>query len=351
MRDTLCQLLDRLLVTHSPSGQEEEMADLCRELLADCCDEVHTDPNGNVIGKIAGRSSDDGLLLMAHKDEISTIIRKIDDDGKMWLEPLGGCVPWVYGEGPFDVLGDEVITGILSVGSRHSSHLSTTIADAKSKALTWEMCYLDCKLTAEELAARGVRVGSRACVARSRKTPTYIGECVAAYGLDDKAAVAVLLLVGRLVRERDEPPSRDLYLAVTGAEEVGITGGAYVARRAPAGTQIAVEVAPVAPEYPIKSAPEPVIFYKDAMSVYHKGLADELAELADEVCGGHQRLIARNFGSDAGVVSKYGYSARAGCVGFATENTHGCEIGHLGGIENCARLLAECAARGGDRCP
>ena len=345
MRDTLCRLLNRLLVTHSPSGQEEEMEDLCRELLAERCEEVRTDPNGNVIGKIAGRASDDALLLMAHKDEISTIIRKIDDDGKIWLEPLGGCVPWVYGEGPFDVLGDEVITGILSVGSRHTSHLSTTIADAKSKALTWEMCYLDCKLTADELAARGVRVGSRACVARSRKTPTYIGECVAAYGLDDKAAVAVLLLAAETLRAAGQAPPIDVYFAITGAEEVGAGGAAHVARRAPASTMIAVEIAPVAPEYPVKSAPEPVIFYKDAMFIYHKGLADELSALADEGCGGHQRLIARSFGSDASIVAKYGYPARAACVGFATENTHGCEIGHLGAMENCARLLAECAAR------
>jgi len=37
---------------------------------------------------------------------------------------------------------------------------------------------------------------------------------------------------------------------------------------------------------------------------------------------------------------KYGYIGRAGCVGFATENTHGCEVTTVAGIENVGKLLA-----------
>lgn len=341
MQDLLRDMLDRLLMTHAPSGDEREMDQLCHELLAPRCDQVWTDPNGNVIGKIVGRVSDDATLLMAHKDEIGTLVRDIEEDGKVWLEPLGGSLPWVYGEGPFDLLGqEEVISGILSVGSRHSSHLSPTINDARTKALTWEMCYLDCKLSREELAARGVGIGTRACVARSRKTPMYMSDCVAGWALDDKAGVAVLILVAEMIRQNGCPPARDVYLAMTGSEEVGIMGGAYVGRSLPASTQIAVEIAPVAPEYQVKMAPQPVVFYKDATFIYHKGLADDLAHLADQVCQGHQRLAVRCFGSDTSTTYKYGYAARAGCIGFPTQNTHGYEIGHLGAMECCARLLA-----------
>ena len=343
MQDELKTLLNRLLITHSPCGQEGEMEDLCRELLTPRCDEVRTDPNDNVIGKIAGESSEGGLLLMAHKDEISTIVRRMDEDGKVWVDPLGGCVPWVYGEGPFDLLGDEVITGVLSVGSRHSSHLSPTIAQAKTLALTWEMCYLDCKLSRTELEARGVHLGSRACVARSRKTPFYIGECVGGYALDDKAAVAVLMLTADLIRASGRQPKTDLYLAMTGSEEMGCGGGAYVAQTVPAVTQLAVEIAPVAPEYPTRMVADPVGFYKDAVFLLHKGLADELCAAAHVACGGYQRLIVRSFGSDASAAAKIGLAGRAGCVGFATENTHGFELGHLGGMVNCARMLAEFA--------
>lgn len=345
MRDRLVGLLDRLLITHSPSGEEGEMDALCHELLAPLCDDLHADPAGNLIGRIAGASPEGAVAFLAHKDEIGGIVRKIDDDGKVWLEPLGGSHPWAYGEGPFDLLGKEALTGVLSVGSKHSSHLSGAVNDARTKALTWEMCYVDCKLDAAALRERGVSIGTRACVARSRKAPLYMGDCVAGWALDDKAGVAALVLCAETIRELGRRPPRDIYLAVTSNEEIGCAGGACVARSIPADTHIAVEIAPVAPEYSVAMGAEPVIFYKDALFTYHKPLADDLAALADETQSGHQRLIARSFGSDTSVAYQHGLVARAGCVGFATDNTHGYEVAHLGGIEACARLLAAYACR------
>ncbi len=341
MHTKLRKLLDALLVTHSPSGDEGEMDRLCLPLLEERCDEAWMDANGNLIGKIAGESAEGAVILTAHKDEIGTIVRKVDEDGKIWLDPLGGCVPWSYGEGPFDVLGEEVITGILCVGSTHSSHLSPLINDAKTKALTWEMCYIDCKLDRRELLAKGVGLGTRACVARARKTPLYIGDCVAGYALDDKASIAVLLRMADRIRQGRKKPKSDVYLGITGAEETGIMGGAYVCHSLPVETHIAVEIAPIAPEYDIRMTDHPVIFYKDAVFVLHKGMADELSKLADRCCGGHQPMLVRSFGSDATVSSKYGLVGRAGCIGFPTQNSHGYEIGHLGAMENCAKLLAE----------
>lgn len=345
MRDRLVGLLDRLLVTHSPSGEEGEMDALCHELLAPLCDEFGADAAGNLVGRIAGASAEGAVAFLAHKDEIGGIVRKIDEDGKVWLEPLGGSHPWAYGEGPFDLLGNEVVTGVLSVGSKHSSHLSGAVNEARSKALTWEMCYVDCKLDAAALREKGVDVGTRACVARSRKTPLYLGDCVGGWALDDKAGVAALVLCAQTIRELDVRPPRDIYLAITSNEEIGCAGGSCVARSVPADTHIAVEIAPVAPEYSVALDARPVIFYKDALFIYHKPLADDLAALADETQSGHQRLIARSFGSDTSVAYQHGLVARAGCVGFATDNTHGYEVAHLGALEACARLLAAYACR------
>ena len=46
------------------------------------------------------------------------------------------------------------------------------------------------------------------------------------------------------------------------------------------------------------------------------------------------------FGSDGSIAMKFGHVARAACLGFPTENTHGYEITHLGAIANCIHLLA-----------
>lgn len=341
------ELLDELLTTHSPCGHEQEVEAICLRRFADYCDEVYQDPHDNIVGRIAGDSDADATLLLAHKDEIGTMVRKIDDDGKLWLEPMGGTVPWRYGEGPYDVLGDsEIVTGVLCVGSTHVSHLSPRIHKAKSeRPVDWEICYLDCKLSREELAERGVRIGSPACVSRLRKQPLYLQDkFVGGYALDDKGALVSLLLAMRQIRESGRKPLQDVYFAATSIEEVGISGGSYVTRaltqRRTLTTVIAAEVVPVAEEYPTVLDERPAILMKDAVFIYHPRLCRELLGTCDRLGLGHQEVVVRCFGSDTSSAVRYGLIGRAGCVGFATENTHGFEVAPVAAIENVGKLLA-----------
>lgn len=339
------ELLDSILVTHAPCGREAETEEWVLSHFSRLCDEVHRDPHDNIVGKIEGQSSQDGILILAHKDEIATMVRNIDADGKLWLEPLGGTVPWRYGEGPYDILGQEWITGILSVGSTHSSHRSARVYRAKTeKPLDWEMCYVDCKLNAEELAAKGVRVGSLGCISRLRKTPVYLQDrFVAGYGLDDKAGLVSLVLALEELHDSPRKPLVDVYVAATSSEEVGVSGGAYVTRTLTAehtiNTVIAVDVAPVVEEYPTQLDERPVILMKDAGFIYHPGLAQELLDTCDRLKLGHQETTVRSYGSDTSTAAKYGLVGRWACVGIPTENTHGYEVAPLGAIENVGKLL------------
>jgi putative aminopeptidase FrvX len=347
MREYTRQLLDEVLVTHAPSGVEAETEAFALEHFGRYCDEVWRDPHDNIVAKIAGQSSDDATLMLAHKDEIAVMVRQIDEDGKIWLEPLGGTHAWRYGEGPFDLLvGGETITGILCVGSSHTSHLSSRIHKAKTdRPMDWESCYLDCKRNREELTALGVRIGSVACVARSRKKPTYLQErFIGGYALDDKAALVSLILAMKQIRESGRQPKFDVYFAATSIEEVGISGGAYAIRhltgRHTINTVIAAEIAPVAEEYSIRLDERPVILVKDTYFVYHAGLVQDLIDTCERLNLGHQETVVRSFGSDTSSVVRYGYIGRWACVAFATENTHGYEVADLGGIENVGKLLA-----------
>jgi putative aminopeptidase FrvX len=345
MKDELRELLQRLLLTHSPSGHEREMDELCLAALDGLCARVWQDDAGNVIGLVKGSGAGPPLRLMAHKDEIGCMVARIEDDGKMRLEPLGGSLPWVYGEGPLDVLGDEVVTGILGIGSKHVSALSADIHAAKtSQPLAWDKVRLDCKLSREELAKKGVTIGTRVCVSRTRKTPTLMGDYVAGYALDDKAAAAVLLLAAKLLKAARRKPRQDTYLCFTSAEEPGCVGGIYAARSLPGDVVIAVDVAPVAPEYPVEVGARPVVFYMDAHSIYDKRLADELCALCARLGVEPQRMVVRGYGSDASAAAKHGLAGKSALVGFATENTHGCEVAHLDGLVNCAQLVASYAA-------
>lgn len=344
----LREMLDNFLMTHSPSGQEEEMDEAVRPYLKRFCDEVWMDARGNLIGKIRGERPEGALVIAAHKDEIGAVVERIEDDGRVRLEATPGIQAWRYGEGPFDLIGDEIVTGVLSVGSCHTSARSPDINAAKSsKPMDWEISRVVTGLTPDELRTRGVDVGCMAVVARSRKTPMYLGDRVCGYGLDDKGAVAAALLAAKVLREATAesagiPPS-DVYIAITAAEEIGCSGGRYVARTLPVATMIAIEVAPVAPEYTITMSPAPVVNYKDKF-VYHKGLSDRLCAIGDELGFGHQRSLFRTMGTDAGEAYRSGTVACAACVCFPTENTHGYEMSHFGSIINTGRMLGTFAA-------
>jgi len=345
MSDQLRQLLERALMTHSPSGDEHEMEELCLAELDRVCSRVWQDEAGNVIGLVKGRQEGPPLRLMAHKDEIGCLVARIEDDGRMRLEPLGGAMAWVYGEGPLDVLAEDIITGILGIGSKHVSGLSPDIVAAKTnQPLSWDKARLDCKLDRQQLAAQGVTIGTRVCLARSRKAPTFLGDYVAGYALDDKAAVVVLISAARLLKEARRQPLRDTYFCMTSSEEVGISGGAFAARTLPGDVVIAVDVAPIAPEYPTEPGPNPVVIYMDASFIYDKGLSDQLCATAEKLGCTPQRMVVRGYGSDASVAAKYGLAGKAALIGIPTENTHGCEIAHLDSILHCAELVASYAA-------
>lgn len=339
MDELLREMLDTFLVTHSPAGHEGEMEAALRPYLEAYCDEVWTDPHGDVIGRIAGASAEGAIAVVAHKDEVGCMVERIEDDGRVRLEDLGGTQAWRYGEGPFDLLGDEIVTGVLSVGSTHVSSRSSDIHAAKTNTpMNWDIARVVTGLSRAELEERGVRVGTPALVARSRKTPMYMNGRVCGYGLDDKGAVAALLLGAKLVSESGRPPV-DVYFAATAAEEGGCSGGQFVARTLPIETMIAVEVAPVAPEYEIAMSPAPVVVFKDRF-IYTHSICERLCVLGDAGGYGHQRAILRTFASDASVSHQAGLIARAACIGFPTENTHGYEMAQFEAIGNCGRLLA-----------
>ncbi len=341
MREELKKLLNQVLVTHSPGGWEREMNEIVLPALQQCADQVHHDPHDNIYIKFAGREAGPTAVVSAHKDENSLVVRKIDEDGKMWLENIGGIRPAKYGEGPFDLITEDgVIPGILHIGSTHSSDLSGRIHKTKTELLTWDMVYLDCKLNAEELAERGVGVGDRACVARSRKQPMYLqDEYVSGYALDDKAAVVVLLLLARQLK--DSPPLHDVYVAITAAEEGGVSGGKYLSHTLRPHDFIAVEVGPVAEEYPIAMNEQPIVLFKDGSYHYDPILARELLAAGERQGIQCQRAVVRSFGSDASLSAAAGLVGRPACLCFPTENTHGYEVAPLGALENCVKVLFE----------
>ena len=90
--------VEQLLIAHAPSGAESAMDALVTELAAPIGDSVWQDAADNIIIHIKGQSHDQPVAAVAHKDEIALIVKRIESDGKIRVQPLGGLHPWALGE-------------------------------------------------------------------------------------------------------------------------------------------------------------------------------------------------------------------------------------------------------------
>ena len=335
--DRLFDKIQELVLCHSPSGMETEIDRVLLKQFEALNVDTWQDRAGNVIAKIQGQNSERAVAITAHKDEIGMIIKSIDLDGCLQVRRLGGSFPWVYGEGVVDILGDNrVISGILSFGSRHVSHESPQKAQQVDTPLFWEDAWVETKCSLSELTDLGVRPGTRVVIGKHRKQPFRLKDYIASYTLDNKASVTILLALA----EKITNPPVDVYLVASAKEEVGAIGALYFTQNQALDAAIALEICPLADEYPIESGVAPVLLSQDNYGVYDEFLNAEIRTAAAKAEVPLQLAVIDGFGSDASIAMKFGHVSRGACLSFPTQNTHGYEIAHLGAIANCIEILA-----------
>ncbi len=108
------ELLERLLTTPGPSGQEREVAAVWREAAA-AVGEVSSDVLGSSWVRVPGTGDGPSLAIVGHIDEIGAVVTHLGDDGLAALRPLGGFNPHVLAGQRVDVLArDGVLPGVVA---------------------------------------------------------------------------------------------------------------------------------------------------------------------------------------------------------------------------------------------
>lgn len=362
-RDYTDELLQELLLTYGPCGQEDEVRAVIARELQSVVDDMWTDDAGNLIGYVAANPSagDTGApnhrhrtesipgtatRVMAHMDELSMIVKRVESDGTLHLTQLGTMYPGNFGLGPVAVLGDnETLTAVLTLGSEHTTQESSRIWETKpdqgDRALDWHHVYVFTGRSTDELTAAGVHAGTRVCVDRSKRAVVEIGDYVGAYFLDDRAAVTALLHAARQLRERGQRPADDVYLVFTTNEEVGGVGGTYASATLPGDLTLALEVGPTEREYNTSVTGGPIIGYSDALCVYDKEVADRLLKIGTDRELSPQAAALGAFESDASHSKANGLTARAGLLCLPTLSTHGYEVIARRAIDDMAAIVVD----------
>lgn len=341
------ELLQELLWAYGPCGQEDAVRDVCRRELEPYVDRIWTDAAGNLIALIEGARRDDpATRVLAHLDELSMLVKRIEDDGTLRLTPLGTMYPANFGLGPVAVLGgDETLCGVLALGSEHTTqetaHVWRTKPDQGDKALDWPDVYVFTGMEPDRLTKAGIGPGTRVCIARSKRELVEVGDYLGSYFMDDRAALLTLLLLARRLKTDGQRPTGDLYLVCTTNEEVGGVGAAYACRTLPGDLTLAVEVGPTEAEYGTTVAGGPIVAYSDAQCVYDKDVADRLCDIARELGYSPQAAVLGAFESDASHAKAAGLSPRAGLLCLPTLSTHGYEVIARSAIASVTDVLVD----------
>src|SRR5207302_6929299 len=89
MHDLSHRFLKNLLETPSPSGFERPVQDVVRAWARSYADEVRTDRHGNVIA-VRNPGGQPRVMLAGHCDQIGLMVQYIDDNGFLYVQPIGG---------------------------------------------------------------------------------------------------------------------------------------------------------------------------------------------------------------------------------------------------------------------
>lgn len=180
--------------------------------------EVEVDALGNILAHLPSRRSDaPKVVVMAHMDEVGFIVRKVEDDGFVRLERIGG-VPEKSASGTAvlaEPTPDERLFGVVGPKAHH-----LTGQDEKYAVVPIQRLYADFGFGDRQAATdAGLVVGTPVGYAR---TFEQRGEMVFSNALDDRGGCWALLEVLR--RSAGGEPPVELWVVASVQEEFSLRG-------------------------------------------------------------------------------------------------------------------------------
>lgn len=341
------KLLEELLSAYGPVGQEDAVREICRRELEPIADTISVDEAGNLVALILGTDPEaEPIRVMAHLDELSMLVKRVEPDGTLHLTPLGTMYPGNFGLGPVVILGNrQLLPGVLTLGSEHTTEESRRIWETKpdkgDQALDWTHVYVFTGLSAEQLSEAGVRPGTRVCVDGSKRSLVEVGDYIGCYFMDDRAPLTAMLGAARRLRDGDRRPPGDVYFVGTVKEEIGGVGGDFASRTLPGTLTLALEVGPAEAEYSTTVTGGPIIAYSDAQGTYDKAVADRLMDIAAGMGLSPQAAVLGAFESDASHALAAGHTPRGALLCLPTLSTHGYEVIRSDAIPAMTEVLVE----------
>lgn len=195
------------------TGNERPAAEYIAEAFRPYADEVRITPLNSVIAHKKGPGPK--VMICAHLDEIGMMVSKIEEDGCLRLQRVGGVDPRVLPGMRVRVCAQEgVLLGVVGATPPH------LLREAERKSnYTFDNLFVDLGMDADQVRRR-VRVGDTVCF-EARYAALRNGR-IATKTADDRACVAIMLEAAKRLQSLRH--GADLYFVATCQEEIGSYG-------------------------------------------------------------------------------------------------------------------------------
>ena len=213
MEKTL-ELLKTLAGIPAPSGNEMALGKYVYQYMKTFAPEVEVDRLGNVMACVTGRKPGaTRILLTAHQDEVSFMVRKIDPDGFIRIQRNGGIPEKnLLGLNVLLMTDKGLMTGLIGTRSHH-----LTSQEERYQVVPIMDLYIDCGFaSAEEAEKAGIHVGTPVVYQRT----FYInGSRIFSNALDDRIGLTSILEVGRRIAEKKDAVDAEVWIGTSVQEE------------------------------------------------------------------------------------------------------------------------------------
>lgn len=337
MKEDALKFLTTLVETHGGAGYEEAVQAVFRGRVESACDSVTTDVLGSVIA-VHNKQGSPRILLDGHSDEISFVVRYIDDNGFVYLATSGGWDEEVMVSQR--VLIHTTAGPVPGVLGKKAIHLMN--AEERKKKSEIENLWVDIGATSGDEAKKAVAIGDS--VTMQAYFQQVLGGRAVAKSFDNRAGI---FCVSETLRSLTKKSKAATFGVSAVQEEIGLRGAVAATYTVNPDIAIAIDVThafdmPGADKRKgadIKLGAGPVIVR--GPNVNRKVYA-RLIQVAEQHEIPYQIAASgRGTGTDGNVIQLSRGGVATGIIGLPLRYMHNpCEMIELSDLDHTVKLLA-----------
>ncbi len=341
--DETVTMLKDLTDARGIPGNEREVRKVMETYIQPFSDRVYTDNLGSLIAEKTGDEDGPKIMIAGHLDEVGFMVTRIDKDGFIHFQTVGGWWNQVMLAQRVTIMTKEGdVTGV--IGSKPPHILS---AEERKKPVDIKDMFIDIgAMGKEEAESFGVRPGD-SVVPYFEFTPLKNEKMMLAKAWDNRIGCAIAIDVLKQLKDENHP--NIVYGVGTIQEEVGLRGAKTSAHliKPDIGFGVDVGIAGDTPgisdhEADSKLGDGPQIILYDASMVSHKGVRDFIIQTAEEHDIPFQYASIPGGGTDSGSIHVTANGVPSLSITIATRYIHShAAILHRDDYENAVKLLVE----------